>query len=104
LIADANGIVGTEALTRWNYHIKGLLYPESFIDALLKMDFKEVKLWAITSGLQIVKEWQLTHGGNFYVAVNLSAPTLQDSKLPAFVNEQIKLAGVSYESLELEIT
>jgi diguanylate cyclase (GGDEF)-like protein/PAS domain S-box-containing protein len=101
---NANEIVGAEALIRWNHPTKGLLYPVSFLDALLKMDFKEVELWAITSGLQMAKAWQLTHNKKFYVAVNLSAPTLQDTTLPAFVNEQIKLVGVSYESLELEIT
>jgi diguanylate cyclase (GGDEF)-like protein/PAS domain S-box-containing protein len=101
---DANGVVGAEALIRWNHPTRGLLYPSTFLDELTKMDFKEVELWAITSGLKMAKTWQSTHGENFYVAVNLSAPTLQDTNLPAFVNEQIKLAGVSYKSLELEIT
>lgn len=101
---DAEGIVGAEALIRWNHPTRGLLYPSSFLPALTKMDFKEVELWAIKSGLHMAKAWQQKHQQKFYVAVNLSAPTLQDSNLPAYVKQQIESAGISHDSLELEIT
>lgn len=101
---DANGIIGAEALLRWNHPKRGLLYPGSFLSALSKMDFREVELWAITQGLAMAKAWQLRHQRKFYVAVNLSAPTLKDPRLPVYVNEQIEYAGLSYDSLEIEIT
>ncbi|TWX73512.1 EAL domain-containing protein [Colwellia sp. C1TZA3] len=101
---DNKVIVSAEALIRWNHPSKGLLYPDSFLSALMKMDFKEVELWTISKGLQMLKAWQDKHKKKFHVSVNLSAPTLQDPNLPAYVDAQVKAVGLNHENLELEIT
>jgi diguanylate cyclase (GGDEF)-like protein len=99
------GIIGLEALLRWNSPKRGLVPPYLFIDALedtglivplgekiLDMAAKQAKLW---SKLDI---------GKFKVAVNLSARQFRDPNLVKCIQSTLSKYHLDSDYLEMEIT
>ena len=93
-------VVGCEALVRWHHPRRGLLAPDTFINA------------AEESGLIVplgrwVLEAACAHAstlGALGVSVNLSARQLADPTLPAEVAAVLATTGLRPEQLTLEIT
>ncbi|WP_400159766.1 putative bifunctional diguanylate cyclase/phosphodiesterase [Arthrobacter sp. BPSS-3] len=95
---------GVEALVRWDHPTLGLLQPDAFLDrfeeAGLMPALTEVVLGA---ALDQAARWEAQKLG-MSVAVNLSARSIMDSRLPAKVAAMADARGLPASVLVVEIT
>jgi len=97
-------VVGVEALVRWDHPDRGLLYPDVFVPLAEQTGLmRPLTLAVLDMALRQCRAWR-EEGIDLQVAVNLSASTLLDSRLPDEVTRLLNAAGVEPSSLELEIT
>ena len=98
------GVVGVEALVRWQHPTRGLLLPDAFLplveDAGLMREMTDAVL---ELSLDQVARWR-SEGRVLSVAVNLSASSLVDSDLPERVWGALRDRDLPASALELEIT
>jgi len=100
-----NGIVGVEALLRWNRPDVGVVDPMSFIPIA-----EETRLivpigeWVLREACRQAKEWQGARYPGLRMAVNLSPRQFQHADLPAQIAAALEESGLSPADLELEIT
>jgi diguanylate cyclase (GGDEF)-like protein len=101
---DTGGLLGVEALVRWQHPTRGLLTPGEFIDlaegTTLIHRLTDVVL---SKALALTRRW-LDEGIQVPVAVNVSARSLLDQGFPARVTEQLIAAKVPASMLCLELT
>jgi len=96
-------IVGAEALLRWTSPTLGNLPPDDFIPVLEQNGWIEsVGRYVITQALTMAARWQQHQA--FKIAVNLSPRQFRDPGLPGYIEDALLRAGVTSDSLELEIT
>lgn len=100
----AEGVIGQEALARWRHPRRGLLTPAAFLpDALETGTVVDLDLWALRTALAARATWT-DHDQPPRVAVNLSAQTLVDRRLPGEVRAALVASDLEPASLTLEIT
>ena len=105
-LADAE-VGGFEALIRWHHPIRGLINPVDFIPLAEATGLiVEIGNWVIVQACEQVARWKHQSGGarSLVVSVNLSARQLADPDLVGTVAGAVAQAGISPNSLELEIT
>ena len=102
---QGHGIVGAEALVRWNHPERGLLLPSHFIrlaeDTGLIFQLGRKVLEASAKQAKI---WSDRFGTHFNIAVNLSARQFQAEDLASEINEVLTMTGIEPGQLCLEIT
>jgi len=102
---NTNKISGAEALIRWNHPIKGLIFPDDFINVaestgiILKMGN-----WIIEQSIIQLKEWDKLGFKDLKVAINLSPRQFQDNNLVSFIYNMIEKYDINPKNLEFEIT
>jgi len=100
-----NGVVGMEALMRWNHPLQGVVPPATFIPIA-----EETRLivpmgeWALREACRQAKEWQQTKYPSLRMAVNLSPRQFQSGDLRKIIASALAESGLDATSLELEIT
>jgi EAL domain-containing protein (putative c-di-GMP-specific phosphodiesterase class I) len=94
------GLVGVEALVRWNHPQLGRLMPADFVGMAEET--------GLIGGLG---EWvmrrataDLAHGSDVIVSVNVSAHQLGDGALPTLVRDTLTSSGLDPSRLLLELT
>ncbi|MCW2532365.1 MAG: putative Diguanylate kinase [Blastococcus sp.] len=98
------GVIGVEALVRWNHPERGLLYPDVFLPLAEQAGLmRRLALRVLERSLRDLQEWRAA-GLELSVAVNLSVSNLQDVALPDQVEMLLDAFGVPAEALILEIT
>ena len=102
---STGGIVGVEALLRWNHPQLGLLPPARFIDLAedtgLIVTMGE---WVLSTACREMRSW-LSRGYDFgRIAVNVSGLQLQRGDFQKMVNDVLINTQLDPERLELEIT
>jgi diguanylate cyclase (GGDEF)-like protein len=101
----SGGLVGAEALVRWDHPKRGLLPPSSFIplaeDSALIVALGERVLQQACLQARI---WHESGLGDRTVAVNLAARQLRDARIVDTVKLALQSTGLMPSSLELEIT
>jgi diguanylate cyclase (GGDEF)-like protein len=101
------GIVGVEALVRWEDPARGTVWPVEFIPLAEESDvILRVGRWVLEQSCLQAKAWQgrFGDGGRPCMAVNISARQL---KQPGFVDEVIGIvrdSGVEPTAIALEMT
>jgi diguanylate cyclase (GGDEF)-like protein/PAS domain S-box-containing protein len=101
------GIVGAEALVRWEHPERGLLAPDSFIpvaeDTGLIVPIGE---WVLKEACRQALPWQhqATTGVPLRMSVNLSARQLAHGDLARTVGETLQAVGLDPSVLILEVT
>jgi diguanylate cyclase (GGDEF)-like protein len=96
--------VGVEALVRWQHPVLGLLPPSKFIDIAEREGMmRDLTIDVLDSALAQQRRWRET-GHEIPVAVNLSAASLIDSRLPDDVQALLERHQTDPADLELEIT
>jgi len=95
---------GVEALVRWDHPIRGLLYPDAFLDLIEDSGLMRPMTQIILErALDQAAVWQRLRRP-LTVAVNLSASSLVDADLPEQVEAMLRARGLPARSLQLEIT
>ncbi|HEY3501398.1 MAG TPA: bifunctional diguanylate cyclase/phosphodiesterase [Actinocatenispora sp.] len=95
---------GSEALIRWQHPRRGLLGPGEFVGVVEKSDLVgPFTRHVLNMALGVMARWG-AEGLDIPVAVNMSARSLLDRKLPADVAELLGRHQVPPERLVLEIT
>ncbi len=100
-------VIGMEALLRWNDPDRGPISPAEFIPVAEQTGLiLTLGAWALDESLRQLRQWQLDQpwGKDLQLSVNLSPRQLTDAGLVDAVEHSIGEAGVSPESLCLEIT
>jgi diguanylate cyclase (GGDEF)-like protein/PAS domain S-box-containing protein len=97
--------IGAEALVRWQHPERGLVPPAEFI-ALAEDTGLIVPLgeWVLEVAAAQAAHWQLEHGDDFVVSINLSARQLVEPNFADQVADVIAKSGVHASNLCLEIT
>jgi diguanylate cyclase (GGDEF)-like protein len=96
--------VGVEALVRWQHPVLGLLPPAEFIHIAEREGMmRDLTIDVLDRALAQQRRWR-EDGYRIPVAVNLSAASLLDSRLPDDVQALLERHRTAPADLELEIT
>jgi len=107
VLLQSGGIVGFEALVRWQHPQRGLLYPVDFI-----MIAEETGLivplgwWVLNEACRQIRAWQTQFSDveSLSINVNLSAKQLTQSDVVGRIAQALEQAGLEPHYLKLEIT
>jgi diguanylate cyclase (GGDEF)-like protein len=104
---QTEGIVGVEALVRWNHPERGVLRPSEFLEEAEKTDqIVHIDRWVIREACRQVRTWQKARPAarDLFVCVNASARQLQRQGFADEVTEALRLSKLAPEDLIVEIT
>ncbi len=102
---DTERVVGYEALTRWNHPRRGVLTPFEFLPHLGPLNLlPTIDLWALAEAIELLKSWQREGLNDLFIAVNLSAESLQDDHYLATAPVLIKQLKNKSNNLHIEVT
>jgi EAL domain-containing protein (putative c-di-GMP-specific phosphodiesterase class I) len=97
-------VTSVEALARWEHPTRGLLYPGSFLSLVEESGLmEELTTCVLTCALDQAAVWR-AQGRKLAIAVNLSASSLADRRLPARIVRMLEDRNLPAEALEIEIT
>lgn len=98
-------ITGVEALLRWQNPVLGSVSPMVFIPVAEQTGLiLALGHFVLEQSLQQLQQWQSIGLNDFTMAVNLSPVQFRSTTLAAEVEQALAIAGLSGNSLELEIT
>lgn len=98
-------ITGVEALVRWQNPVLGSVSPMVFIPVAEQTGLiLALGHFVLEQSLQQLQQWQSMGLNDFTMAVNLSPVQFRSTTLAAEVEQALAIAGLSGNSLELEIT
>ena len=104
---DTGGIVGFEALVRWQHPERGLLAPAAFIPLAEETgQVLPIDRWVLLQACTQARQWQLDGltGDDFEVSVNLSTRQLEDDQVVDMVALALEVSGLAPACLVLEVT
>ncbi len=97
---QSGGIIGFEALLRWNHPVKGRVPPNDFIPMAEETGLiVDIGDWVLRTACATAASWAQP----FKVAVNV-APMQLNHDLPKRVAEVLRETGLAPERLEIELT
>lgn len=97
-------VSSVEALVRWQHPERGFLAPDSFIPMAEQTGLiNQLTFWVLKKALQQCAEFNKA-GLSITVAVNLSARSLHDFRLPGEMARMLAEANIKHDMLILEIT
>ena len=100
----SGGVVGAEALVRWQHPRRGLLAPGEFLPVAEQTGLiVALDLLVLRRAVHDARAWW-RRGHHWRVAVNVSARTLADARLLPAVTSVLAEAGLPARALELELT
>jgi diguanylate cyclase (GGDEF)-like protein len=103
--ASTGGIVGAEALIRWQHPERGMVAPAQFIPIAEERGLiVPIGAWVLREACRQNRAWQEAGLPAFPVAVNLSALQFQQKDLPQQVAGALRDSGLAAEYLDLELT
>jgi diguanylate cyclase (GGDEF)-like protein/PAS domain S-box-containing protein len=99
------GLIGVEALLRWEHPEIGPIAPAEFIPIAEESgQILPIGEWAMRSAVQQMKAWVDGGLGPMAMAVNLSAVQFRHPHLPERVSQILEEVGLPPQYLELELT
>jgi len=99
------GIIGIEALLRWNHPEQGLISPENFIPFTEETGLIiPIGQWVLRAACKEAMHWQRSGLAPVRVAVNLSMRQFRQKDFVNMVAEALDESGLEAKYLELEIT
>ena len=103
---ESGGVIGLEALVRWQPPDRPLLMPERFIDLAEQTgDIVPMGRWILREACRQVRAWQVRlELPDLQVSVNLSARQFQEHDLVEDVRTVLEETELAPSSLVLEIT
>jgi diguanylate cyclase (GGDEF)-like protein/PAS domain S-box-containing protein len=103
----SGGIVGAEALIRWQHPERGLLSPDNFLPVAEESGLiVEVGAWAVGEACRRLRDWDRRNGGpsDFGLAVNLSARELTHPDVVETVLTAVRRSALDPHRLTVEVT
>jgi len=99
------GIVGVEALLRWDHPEEGFISPERFVPLAEETGLIiPISEWVTTQACEQVRAWSGAGLGDLTVAINVSSQLFGFGNLATMVWGAICNSNIDASSLELEIT
>ncbi|MDA0234985.1 MAG: EAL domain-containing protein, partial [Proteobacteria bacterium] len=99
------GIVGLEALLRWNHPGLGAIPPATFIQVAEEVGLiSEISNWVLETACAQLARWQAEGVGAPRVSINLSACDFQRGDVVGRIRACLDRHGVAPSCLEVEIT
>ncbi len=103
--AKTGRITTAEALLRWRHPLRGVIGPSSFIplaeESGLMIPLGE---WVIREACRRAAAWQLDHGTQIRLAVNLSATQFRHQNLVEVIRSALAAENLDARCLEIELT
>jgi diguanylate cyclase (GGDEF)-like protein len=98
---ETHGVVGYEALLRWNHPERGVVMPSTFIPIAEETGLI-VRLgeWVIRAATREVATWP----EDLFVSINLSPEQMHSANLVSVIVNAVAFAGIDPARLEFEIT
>jgi diguanylate cyclase (GGDEF)-like protein len=101
---ETGGVLGVEALLRWNHPVRGVVQPDDFVPLLEETKLIiDVGRWVMHEACRQAKEWRFSERG-MYVSVNVSARQLDGDHLVADLRHALETSGLVPASLIIELT
>lgn len=105
LVDRSNGIVGMEALLRWNHPELGLVMPADFICICEETGvIVPVGQWVLKTACLQTRQWHKMGFGDLFISVNLTARQLQEPDFEQMVIDILAQSGLPPQCLNLEVT
>ncbi len=108
---QTGGILGVEALVRWQHPDRGIVPPGDFIPAAEQAGLiKPIGRWVLNEACRQMSAWnqlsdrQETRSAPSFVAVNISGRQMDDETLPATIERLLSEHHLTPGQLHLEIT
>jgi EAL domain-containing protein (putative c-di-GMP-specific phosphodiesterase class I) len=103
-LTEGFGVIGVEALVRWNHPDRGLIAPVEFVPVADETGLMvPIGQYVLEQALSRIGRWR-RHRPNMTVSVNLSARQLEDAGLVSMLAETIRDADLEPDVLCLEVT
>ncbi len=100
----SGGVIGAEALIRWQHPERGLIQPGEFIPIAEETGhIVEIGAWVLGEACEWARRWRLTDPG-FTVAVNVSGRQLVDEAFLDTVRHALDAHDLPAQALVLEMT
>jgi EAL domain-containing protein (putative c-di-GMP-specific phosphodiesterase class I) len=97
-------MTGVEALVRWRHPVLGIIQPDQFIPLAEENDLiHRLTDWVVSAATKQMAVWRVDNP-TLEMAVNISAKDVQDLGLPDRLHKLCQAAGVSCDSITLELT
>ena len=100
-----NGIIGAEALVRWQHPQRGLLPPAVFLAAAMDTGLiRAIDEWVLRTACRHNQSWQQRGKMPVRISVNVSNSLFHGNTLLSVVEEALSQTGLAPACLELELT
>ena len=101
----SGGVVGVEALIRWQHPLHGLVPPSTFIPLAESVGLiNYLGNWVLKAACMQLMQWDTQGITLEYVAVNVSPQQFRNPRFKESVKEALELSGVDPRRLVFEIT
>jgi len=101
----SGGVVGVEALIRWQHPLHGLVPPSTFIPLAESVGLiNYLGNWVLKAACMQLTQWDAQGIALEYVAVNVSPQQFRNPRFKESVQEALVLTGVDPRRLVFEIT
>ena len=102
--AGDRGLVGLEALVRWEHPVRGRIMPDTFIPLAERSGvIRPLTAWVLETAVAQCRSWR-SSGIDVSISVNLSARDLDQEDLAESVGACLRRSGLEPSALELEVT
>jgi diguanylate cyclase len=99
------GVVGVEALIRWQHPLHGLVPPSTFIPLAESVGLiNYLGNWVLKAACMQLTQWDERGIALQYVAVNVSPQQFRNPRFKESVEEALRLTGIDPRRLVFEIT
>jgi diguanylate cyclase (GGDEF)-like protein len=101
---DDLGIVGVEALLRWDHPTQGVVGPDEFISILERTGhIKEVGRWVLREACEQMAAWH-ARDDTLDISVNVSGRQLDSDEIVDHIREALHASGLDAKTLIIEVT
>ena len=101
---DGSGVVGVEALVRWQHPERGLLGPDEFVPLAARTSvIGPLTAFVLEAALRQQRTWR-DAGYDLSIAVNVAGPNLSDPSLHGTVEALLRASGTDPGRLVLELS